>query len=227
MKPTKFFTTLLILSGIVLLSSCLGPRKVNKWVQQHYATVNNMATKKSEDYISINTQLSSGDNSLSKTEKKIANILPLIVYWQYDYLNTCTLNPQLPINNFTETVLSYAHTKRLKQKLNGRKIEFTINKMPGAFSINDRGHIVWLIYIFSWDKIIFKAVTREMEVSYRVMEGDVEVKKGMVAVTGLKEEKFLGLFQSLRKRTKQFLAEYDAEVKVMSKKALDKIMSEL
>jgi hypothetical protein len=82
----------------------------------------------------------------STTEKNVSHLLPLIFYWQYDYVNTCTLNPNVPVNNYTSTVANYSG-HGLKQKLNGNRLELTIEQMPQAFVVDDKGHIIWIIYV--------------------------------------------------------------------------------
>ena len=132
-------------AATVLLTSCLGPKKINKWVTQNYSEVP-PPTKKKSDIITITSSVNKMGDKLSETEKKTSNVLPLIFYWQYDYKNTCTLNQQIALNNFTSTVLSYSN-KGLKQKLNGRHIELNIQKIPTSFAVDDKGHIVWIIFV--------------------------------------------------------------------------------
>src|SRR2546423_12399768 len=137
-------------AATILLTGCLGPKKINKWVAQNYSEVP-PPTKKKSDIIIITSNVNTMGDKLSATEKKTSNVLPLIFYWQYDYKNTCTLNTQIAVNNFTSTVLSYSN-KGLKQKLNGRRVELNIQKIPTSFAVDDKGHIVWIVlYAFSWD----------------------------------------------------------------------------
>src|SRR4051812_27922181 len=115
---------LIAFSCTVLLTGCLGPKKVNKWVNTHYGE--SSAPKMKNDYLSVSSGLLSTDPKASVTTRQTKNFLPLIFYWQYDYINTCTLNPAIPIHAFSTAVLQYAGTKGLKQKLNGRKIELVV-----------------------------------------------------------------------------------------------------
>src|SRR4051812_27627634 len=104
----------------VFLSSCLGPAKINKWVDNHYGENLNASSKAKADYIAVTSPLVTADLKASDTKKQVKNFLPLLFYWQFDYRNTCTLNPKIPVNTLRSTVQSYANSKGLKQKLNGQ-----------------------------------------------------------------------------------------------------------
>ena len=154
-------------------------------------------------------------------------MLPLIFYWQFDYKNTCTLNPQIPVNIFTTTVLSYAG-HGLQQKLNGQHIELTIKKIPTKFAIDDKGHLIWIIYAFSWEYLTVLPEERDFVVSYKVFDtNNLQVKNGEVTVSGSDKAMDVHMFQSLKKKTWAFLDQYDAGIAVMSKHIIDQLINEL
>src|SRR4029450_13239951 len=97
---TRAIRSLLFLYSLnILLNSCLGPKKIDKWVAQKYVDPPAPVKKKHDKIVILSNMVYQGTN-LSTTEKKTSNMLPLIVYWQFDYKNTCTLNPQIPVNIF-------------------------------------------------------------------------------------------------------------------------------
>src|SRR3954453_22131755 len=91
------------------LSSCLGPSKINKWVDNHYGESLNAPSKTKADYLAVTSPLVTADLKASQTKKQVKNFLPLLFYWQFDYVNTCTLNPKIPVNNFRSAVQAYAN----------------------------------------------------------------------------------------------------------------------
>jgi len=218
---------LLIITITILLTGCLGPKKINKWVDGRYGESNNFKSKSQSDYLSVTSPLITTDQKSSSTKKETKNMLPLLFYWQYDYVNTCTLNPNIPINTFKSAVQSYSNAKRLKQKVGGQKIELTINKIPNLFVINDRGPIIRVIYAVSWDNVTFQPDNTDMDVSYKIMKDNIETKKGSVTVSNT--VKILGLkyLQSIKKITGQYLDQYDENIKLMSKQVVDQIIAAL
>jgi hypothetical protein len=218
---------LLLLAAAAVFSGCLGPAKINKWVGNHYGDSYNTPAKIKADYLTVTSGLVTADQKASETKKQTKNFLPLLFYWQYDYMNTCALNPKIPVNTFRSTVQSYANSKGLKQKLNGQKIELSVDKIPNVFVLNDRGHIVWVVYAFAWDVVTFRPDSQELVVSYKITSGDSESKKGVVRVANTDKVLRLRILQSIKNATGKYLDQYNENIKAMSKAAVDKIIADI
>lgn len=211
----------------IVLTSCLGPAKINKWVDKHYGETLNTPAKKN-DYLTVTSPLVTSDLKASTTKKEIKNFIPLLFYWQYDYRNTCTLNPKIPVTTFQSAVQGYANSKGLRQKLNGQKIEMSVDKIPNVFVLNDRGHLVYAVfYAFGWDDITFRPDNQELVVSYKITKDNVETGKGVITVSNSDKMRRLRLFQGIKKATNQYLDQYNDNLKAMSKVAVDKIVSDV
>jgi hypothetical protein len=212
---------------IISLSSCLGPKKIDKWIAKKYDNTLPQ-TKKKNDYVTVNANVPyPGGNSISITESKTTNMLPLLFYWHWHYKNITTLNPQIGITTFANTVNNYAN-KSLKQKLNGKKIELTVDSIPTNFVIDDNAHMIWLIYAYGWDYISILPLNKQMAVSYKIINTDNTVfKTGSVTIPNIGKGVPLQMFQSLKKKTGEFLDEYESNIAVMSKTIVDKISEEL
>jgi len=223
------FPKIFFLPGlIVLLTGCLGPKKINKWVDKHYAEAEKPQKKSTVNYLTVTSTMTHMGDHLSNTENKTSNLLPLILYWQWDYKNTCTLNPQIAIDNFTATVLSYAGKKGLNKKLNGQRVELSIDNMPNVFAVDDKGHMIWIIiWVFGWDELSILPQNKDIVVSYRVLQDNAETKKGVITIPDASKPVYLKMFQSLKKKTMQSLDAYDANITAMSKVVIDKLMAEL
>ena|SRR5436190_4330315 len=218
----KRFLVLIICSSLV---SCYGPKRVNKWVQEKYGTTLSSQAKPKEDYFFISSPLVTNTQFASTTEKETKHVLPLIFYWQVDYINTCTLNPKIPVNTFSSTLRSYANAKGLKQKLDGGKIEITIDAVPTVFAIDDRGHVIWVIFAVGWDVFSVLPENKNMVVSYRIVKDNTETKKGTVTVVN--NDKPLKNLKKVKEGTLQYLNQYDENIKAMTKKAVDEIIGQL
>ena len=222
--PKAYFLFFAI--SISMFTSCLTAKKVDKQVAKQYENYLQPQKKKQNDVISVTSSLAKSDGWISTTEAKTSNILPLLVYWSWDYKNTCTLNPQIPINNFTTTVLNAAN-KGLKQKISGQRLELSVDQIPNKFVILDKAHLVFLIYTFGWDNISIKAEAMDMVVSYKVFKDNVETKKGIMTLPYANDKKDLGMFKSWKKATTEYLEQYDANITSMSKLVVDKLVKEL
>jgi len=224
-KPLVLLQLTLTVAICFAGASCYGPRRVSKWIEEKYGTSLNSQTKARDDYFSVSSPLVTNSQFASTTVKETKHVLPLLFYWQLDYVNTCTLNPKIPINTISSTFRSYANSKGLKQKLNGGRIELTVDAVPNVFAINDRGRVVWFIYAVGWDVFSVLPENKDMVVSYRTIKDNAETKKGTVTVSDI--NKPLKNLTRVREGTFDYLAQYDENIKSMTKKAVDKVIEEL
>lgn len=221
---STFIITLLAIS--VSLTSCLTAKNLDKEVAKQYGWQTSQPAPKQKEFLKVSSPLVDHKNQVSTSNSKTSKMLPLLFYWQWEVKVSCAINKQIPINNFTKTVTAYAE-KGLKQKLNGRRIELNVEKIPGNFAIVDEARLVWIIYAFGWDKIYAKPVNHDMVVSYKVMDGETEVKKGTISVPAFDEKMQLGSYNSWKTATTDYLYQYDNTITTVSKKVIDKIVEEL
>src|SRR5438105_3687387 len=80
-----------------ICTGCLGPRKIDKWVNAKYSSAPVSIPKKKADYLTVSSNFPAFEKGMSDTKSKTSNFLPLLFYWHWDYRNTCTLNPTIPV----------------------------------------------------------------------------------------------------------------------------------
>src|SRR5262249_4735447 len=153
--------------------SCLTPKKLDKWIDQHYQGLEQPQKKNSKvstnNYLVVNSNVPSTGDQYSNSEKVNSYLLPLLFYYKYDYRLSSTINPKIGVDNFTRTVLSYSNKKGLKQKLNGRTVELSLDSIPHVVDSDDNGYYVWVILFgFGQEAISVQPQTRNMVVSYKI-----------------------------------------------------------
>ena len=151
MKTLQINLSLFIACSIIL-TSCLTAKKVDRQVAKKYYEISPSKKKQTKENILITSKLITSDSKISTSETKTSHVLPLIIYNQFNYTNTCTLNPQIPINNFTSTVLS-ASNKSLRDKINGQTLELSVEQIPNIFAIDDKAHLIFFGYAVNWDDV--------------------------------------------------------------------------
>ena len=206
-----------------LQTGCITARKMDKYVSNQYGEVINTKKIKS-DYLSITSPLITDNPTPSNSSMKTKKMLPLILYWRMDYRTTCTLNPKIPINQFSAALATYANSKGLKKKLNGAMLELTVNKVPLSFSFNDDFSFLLLV---SWEKVYLLPEKNEMALSYKITNNGSDVKEGTIAVADPNQIKGTRYFQSVRNATREYLTQYDENMKTMAKSVVDQLLSEL
>lgn len=217
---------LLAVLSVTIFASCLTSKKVDKQIAKQYSDVSEIKKKKQSDNIAITSSVAPMSGQISTTETKTSNMLPFILYWKWNYTNTCTLNPQIPINNFISTVSHYAN-KGLESKLAGEKLELSVDKIPNQFQILDKAHLIFLVYAYGWDDVSIKASDMEMIVSYRVLKDHVETKKGIISIPNFDDKKSLGMFKNWKTATTEYLTQFDENISTMSKQVVDRLVKEL
>lgn len=218
---------LFLFAIITSLTSCLNGKKLDRYVQQQFPKMQSLQKKKANETIVINSPLITADDKTSVSDNKTVSFLPLIVYWRWDYKNTCVLNPLIPISNFSKS-FTVALNKGLKDKLASKHIELSIEKIPNQFAIDDIGHSIFLgFYAINWDNVYIKTENKELVLSYKVIENGIAVKNGVIQLDYADDKKRLGYFKSWKTATSEYLSQYDLNISALAKQAADKLIKEL
>lgn len=210
---------------LISFSSCLGPKKMDKWIDNHYKST--AATKaKNSDYISIKTETTSSPTSTTQRGKK--KLIPALLFWHWDYSTVSTLHSSVPVRNINASLLPYANTKGLKQKLNGQKLELSVVKAPAAFELTEKGNLIFLgVWYVGWETIYIEPEKQDLVVSYRILKDGAETGKGEISILNRDQPISLKMMQSPKKMTLRYLDQYNANIKYMSKELVDKLLIEV
>lgn len=215
-----FIISLVLLFLMGGFSSCLSSQKMDAHVAQYYGNRLPKPNKMKQDVV-VNSAYPSEDD-ISTTVKKTTNILPLVIVWKYDYRHTCTLNPSIAVSGFSNVVNNMS--ARLAQKLNGRRLELTVEQVPNAFALVDRGMIVLLVH---WDRIYIEPDTKDMIVSYKVLQNDTVEKTGKINIKSPEHNRNIRFAQSWRSSATEYLTGYQATIAAMGKSFVTKLLEEL
>ncbi len=220
------FIALVIFSQFTF-SGCLTPRKIDRWIDQKYHVP--VATKpKANDYITIKTPGASSSDIVSRTEKRKMKLLPLFFYWKWEYGTISTLNQSVAGEYFHSAIIPYANAKKLRDKLNGQKLEVTIDKIPCTFSVVDKGGLVFFIVFYvTWDDIFIDPEKQDMVISYRLFKENTETKTGTITITDRNKPLHVKVFHSVKKTFWSYLDQYNYNIQLMSKELIDKLIAEL
>jgi hypothetical protein len=210
--------------SLTVLTSCINGRKIDRQIAKYYS-VPSTKTKNQNDVAFVASNLQATNNEISTTETKTTNFKPFIVYWSWDYKNTSTLNPKIPTDNFTKAFLTA--TSRLKDKLNGATIELTIEKIPNMYSMHDKMHLIFFLYEVHWENVFLQGENMDAVFSYKIIKAGSEVKNGSITIPYQKDKHNLGFFQSWKKATDNYLADYDLYISSLGKTIADRIVKEL
>lgn len=213
--------TLVLFAGLLSFTSCLTAKKLDAHVRKEY---NNELPKprKAKADIVVNMMTPTGGTVISTTKHKTDKFLPLLFYWKYDHRQACELNNSIALTQFSNTINSAA-AKPIEQKLNGQKLELTIEQIPSAFSIVAKENVVWLVYAIHWAKIYVEPDPTDLVVRYKLGES----KTGTITIKNTSTNQNIRFFQSWKSATNEQLSDYNAKLGLMTKSFITKLAAEL
>lgn len=212
---------LLLFISMIAFSSCLTSKRMDKFVADQYNNEIPKVKKKTDITVS-NLPAASANISTTAPHTKV---LPLLVYWRIDSRHICSLNSQIAIANFSNTVNAMA--KRLNQKLNGQRLELAVEQVPASFALVEKMHVIWMIYSIHWNKIYIEPDFKDLVVSYKLFQNDNVVKTGNITIKNTEQNKNLRFFQSWKSATTEYLTDYNSDVSIMTKAFISKLMDEI
>jgi hypothetical protein len=227
MKTNPALNALCIVTLVLALTSCNISKKIDKWAGYHYAE--KVPTKvNSNDYISFKFESTIPDNKVSVTKRTKNQFIPALFYYQWKYETRSTLNVMLPVNNFVNSFVTAANSKKIKEKLHGATLKVIINSNPADFRYNDNGWSVFLIFgAITHSKIFVEPTSPEFEIQYSIVLPSGESKPKTVSIRNPNRQKEPRFFQSLKGAVTEYLSVSDAHVKRMGQELADKIIADL
>ena len=214
------------LFAIVCFTSCLTAKKFDSYVADQYNDQLPQPDKrKKPTNVAITSTMPSDATTISSTQSQ-TKVLPLIVYWNIDYRHVCTLNAQIAVSNFSKSVNAMAN-RGLNEKLNGRKLELTVQQIPATFALVDKTNVIWFIYAIHWDRVFIEPEAKDLIVAYKLYDTTGNIKTGSITIANAEKSKNLRFFQSWKSATSEYLERYDTDVTTMSKAFVTKLMDEL
>ena len=227
MKKQISLLTTILLSSVLLFSSCLSSSKLDGFVAGQFNNELPKPDKKKNPDIMVSSSIPFATSDISSSSKKTTNFLPLLIYWQYDYRHTCQLNPAIGVNYFRKNILLLAN-KGLNQKLNGRQLELSVDEVPSAFSLTDKGRVIYLLlYAIQWHKIYVEPDSKDLVVSYKLLDKGAEMKSGKITVKNVAKNQNIRFFQSWKSAISEFLGEYNLDIAAMTKNFVNSLVQEL
>ena len=215
--------TVLFFSVSLMVTSCITSKKMDDVVATELATKMQPPKIKNGSNIKVNSAITSNITTTSVTQTKTSNMVPLIVYWKWDYKNICNLNPQIPVNNFIKTVNA---NKALRDKIKNNKLELTVEQAPSQFTLNDRSVVI--LFSFIWEKVTVNTEEKDLVVSYKLLaEDNTPAKNGTITIPFGKAKMNVSQWRSWKKSIADYLSDYDTYIAATSKEFTDVLIAQL
>ena len=218
---------IVLLFVITCLSSCVGTKRFSKFVSEKCEPAIFKETNITSNYIKFKVDNLSNQDTLVKIKRIKKQFIPAVLYWQYESTFECSIAPKAIASKICGYMESYAETVNLSQKIDGRKIEISIDKLPNSFVFTEKGYVIFLVFAYAAGGV--EAIVPQNEnlrISYRIFQDNNETQKGSITI--LNEDKPIKNFSNTMKRfTWKYLDNYDSNLNNLCEKAIDKLLIEL
>ena len=211
---------------IFLLAGCMGTKKYSRFVNQELSSNSNHNKDSSNIFIFKTDSLPKHDSNV--TSKKIKSLfIPAILYWQWENTICCEFNSSVPTNILTSTITSYSDSIKLGDRLNGQKIELSIDRIPSTFIYTYKGYTIIFLVAYMIREIEAIYPQEEiLKVRYRIMDGNKELKNGTIAINN-KDKPIKNVWKSTKKFTWYYIDRYNYNIKCLSKELIDRLLIEI
>lgn len=214
----------LALFFVLTSTGCLSPHKLDAYVaDQHNNTVPKQEKLRNTS-ISVSSVVPFREGAISESNRKTSKVLPLVVYWQFDYRHTCKLNPVIGVNHLIKSINSNAQ-KSLVPNLAGKKLELIVEEIPAMFSIVDKGH--FLLVFIHWDRLYVEPDNKDLVVSYKLTDSSGAVKTNRITVKNKEHNQGIRFAQSWKSSASEYLGRYAQYMSNMGKELVERITNEL
>lgn len=223
MKNLRLFVLVCTISAA--LYSCDNSKRIDKFIASEYN--NELPPVKKKNELAVNSSLAADSQKISVTNYKMEKLLPLLFYWRSTERYTIQLNPSIAVNNF-RNALNGSAGRPLLQKLNGQQLELNVEEVPAQFALAANGNIVWLLYVFTWEKAWIEPGRTDLVVSYTLHVANGSIKTGKITVASpLTDKQKLRYFQGWKSAISEHLANYNAAATTVTKSFVTKMIGEL
>lgn len=209
---------------ITLLTSCIGTKKFTGFVKPKFQDTKTSLTN--DNFIFDWTGLESKVNLVMSTKVK-SQFIPAIFYWQWNNSIKCEINPIIVGQYFQESFLQYADTLKVKEKLQGRKLELKLEKIPNSFIYTHKGNSI--IFIVAYTVKDLEAIfpqKQDLVVSYKLTQNGLTIKEGKLNTTN-KDQPLKNVWKSTKKFTWLYIDQFKQNTKIMTKEIVEKLITEI
>jgi hypothetical protein len=219
----RFFA---LVVAVLLLPGCISSKKYASYISAYYKK-SDTATASAPPAIPVTLRTPSSFDSVANVTKGESYFIPAIFYWGAKQSFHCEMNADIPAGVVSKTFNKYAETDGLNKKLNGRRLELTIDALPTRFFYSQNTDVIFiLIYAVTMGKQSILPENTSLAITYKIYDGQQLVKEGKLEAKD-ENQPLNNIAKSTRKITVAYLRQYTQSVTQMSQQCLSQLVAEL
>lgn len=208
----------------MLLTSCVSTKKFTSFVEPRFidAKVNTNSGNFVFDFTNFENT-----NTPVVSKKLKSQFIPAILYWEWNNTIKCEIDPKIVGQLFQENFLYFADTLKLQDKLQGRKLEIKLEKIPSNFVYTNKGSTI--IFIFAYAISTLEAIfpqEQNLMISYKLTEDGKTIKEGKLDVAN-KDQPLKNVWKSTKKFTWLYIDQFKQNNQTMTKEIVENLLIEI
>ncbi len=217
MKYIYFFLPLCL-----FFTCCVGTKKYNRYVLEQ------LKYERSENIPQINFSYTGDVREDSvKVSKQKSYFIPAIFYWGIRNTILCEINPQVYADYFQERFKKYSQELGLLERLNGRRLDISLDYMPSSFvyDFSSQSFIFVFAYVTTgYEKIIPENGYRPILLKYAVDAEDSHDRVVGDMTMNEYQEPLTNVWKSTKGFTKHYMNTAKSGIDNMAKNAVLQIL---
>lgn len=198
--------------GGLLLTSCVGSQKYSGFVHEKLSTY-------SPSEINEKDQLKIYSNRLGDSSTQIVQVknsfIPAILYWGWNSTIQCDIDDGYTTQLLSASIYKAADSLQLFEKLGDHKLEIHLDRVPGKFYYENKGHTLILLIAYTISTV--ESITPEpidLVATYRIVDDQGLKSKGKIVIPNV-EEPVGNVWKSTKKFTWSYLDRHFVELENM------------
>jgi hypothetical protein len=218
---------LLFAQLLVLCTGCISTRRAGRLVQERLQEAPAPTPVAKSDYLDVRSRELVWLDTLSRTRTMRSWCVPAIFYWGWGKTITCDLNPSIPLGILTEEFMHYADSIGLQGRLQGARLELTIERMPSRFIYQSDMTSVFLVFAYATTSSeTLRPDGEDLVVGWSTHRDGRVLKSGTITIPD-RDPGAGNVFRSTRYFLRAYVDLYKGHVRYLGGRMMDQLMLEL
>lgn len=215
---------ILALFTFLLMASCISTNRLTGYVEPKFQETKTLLIN--DNFVFDFSDLKHKSSPVLSTKIK-SFFIPAILYWGWNKTIKCEIDPNIVGQSFQESFLYFADSLKLQEKLQGRKLEIKLEKIPNSFVYTHKGNAIIFIYAYTVSDIeaIFPQV-QNLWVSYRLILDGKIIKEDELSATN-NAQSIMNDWKSTKKFTWFYVDQFKKNNKSMTLEIVNQLLIEI
>lgn len=222
MKIARLFILILLAP----LAACNHSQKLTKFAKERLLTYKPVSPAEN-NLILIKANGLDHQDSLVTFKQVKSQFIPALLFWKYDYRYHAELQQKWVSDLFISDILEYSESLNLISKLQGKKLELSIERIPHSFAFVHQETVVILIFSYiTQGGVFYVSEPQDLKITYNLIgEKGVEKTGQLFVPNGTKS--IQNILKSTKKFTWEYIDTYRQNCREMSKVAVKMLVERL